>query len=735
MNWHILRMEISLEHDVVLARQRARQIAGLLAFDAQDQTRIATAVSEIARNAFQYAGGGKVEFAIEKHPSASLSICIEDQGPGIPERHLAAILRGEYQSPSGMGVGITGVRRLMDVFQIDSSTSNGCTVKLGKYLPKNSSALTAQDLSNLGQQLILRTPQSPLDEVRQQNQELLRTLDEVRSGQRELAMANARLHDREQSLTQLNRELEDTNRGVVALYAELDEKADFLRRASEMKSRFLSNMSHEFRTPLNAISGLTWLLLEHSDGSLTPEQQKQVTLIRKAASDLTELVNDLLDLAKVEAGKVTMHATEFTVDTLFGALRGMLRPLLAHNSSVELIFEEALDLPVLCTDESKVSQILRNFISNALKFTERGEVRVSSKARDADLIVFSVSDTGIGIALEDQPRVFEEFVQVDGPRQKHVKGTGLGLPLVKKLAGLLGGHVELESQPGAGSAFCVVLPRVYQGHPEESIVPALSTRPDPKRRPVLVVEDNAETLFIYERYLRGSGFQVIPARTLQAARQALGQFRPVAVILDVLLEGENTWGLLQELKGAASTRDIPVLVVTLVENEAKARIMGADAFCVKPVDRSWLLDRLTLIPARADHAKVLVIEDDEASRYVMRGLLSGMNFDVIEARDGDEGLRLARDLRPRLVTLDLDLPDARGLDVMKQLRHEAETRSIPIIINSSRVLSEHDRYDMLLAGASSVLSKASLSGAEGEAELRSALEAVGLLSRAGKSHA
>jgi signal transduction histidine kinase/CheY-like chemotaxis protein len=729
----ILRMELSLERDVVLARQRARQVAGLLGFDAQDQTRIATAVSEIARNAFQYAGGGNIEFMLESGPPSSLSIRIQDQGPGI--KNLGAILSGEYQSPSGMGVGITGVRRLMDLCRVESSPGKGCSVQLCKTLPRGAGVVTAQNLANLGDRLIRLAPQNPFDEVRQQNQELLRTLDELRRGQADLAQANARILEREQVLTQLNRELEDTNRGVVALYAELDEKADFLRRASEMKSRFLSNMSHEFRTPLNAITGLTRLLLDHTDGILTPEQEKQVTLIRKAAGDLTELVNDLLDLAKVEAGKVTIQPTEFRVETLFGALRGMLRPLLAHNSSVDLVFEEALDLPELCTDESKVSQILRNFISNALKFTEQGEVRVSARAGREETIVFSVSDTGLGIAPEDQPRIFEEFTQVEGPGQKHVKGTGLGLPLVKKLAGLLGGHVELQSQPGVGSTFSVILPRVHEGPLDLSIVPELTPRLDPKRKPVLVVEDNLETLFIYERYLRGSGFQVVPARTLAAAQQALLQFRPVAVVLDVLLDGENTWGLLGELKQSATTRDIPILVVTLVENEAKARALGADAFCVKPVDRSWLLERLSSKTALPDHETVLVIEDDEASRYLIRGLLCGMNLGVIEARDGDEGLRLARQVHPRFITLDLDLPDGWGLDVMRQLQQEAATSSIPIIINSSQVLSERARHDMLAAGAAAVLSKERLSGAEGHSELQNALEAARLSVRTGPRNA
>jgi len=231
----------------------------------------------------------------------------------------------------------------------------------------------------------------------------------------------------------LNRELEDTNRGVMALYAELDEKAASLQQANELKTRFLSNTSHEFRTPLNSIMSLSRLLLERMDGELTPEQEKQVTLIQKSAAGLLELVNDLLDLAKVEAGKIVVHLGEFEVSELFASLRGMLRPLIAHNSSVSLVFEEPVGIPMLHTDEGKVAQILRNLISNAIKYTEFGEVRVAA-VREDNNIVFSVTDTGIGINAEDTEYIFEDYIQLDSQIQKQVKGTGLGLPLSRKLA-------------------------------------------------------------------------------------------------------------------------------------------------------------------------------------------------------------------------------------------------------------------------------------------------------------
>jgi signal transduction histidine kinase/CheY-like chemotaxis protein len=714
MSSPILRLEIRVEHDVVLARQRARQIAGLLGLEAQDQTRVATAVSEIARNAFQYAGGGTVEFLADNGKRPAFLVRVRDRGPGVKD--LQTILDGRYHSTTGMGLGIVGVRRLMDHFRIDSAPGSGTVVEFAKALPKHAPPLTPQDLARVGEELARRSPESPFEEVRQQNQELLGALEELRLRQAELAEANA-------ALGQLNRELEETNRGVVALYAELDEKADFLRRASETKSRFLSNMSHEFRTPLNAVTGLARLLLDRTDGELTSEQEKQVRLIHRASEDLTELVSDLLDLARVEAGKVIVRPAEFDVGTLFGALRGMLRPLLAVNTSVALTFEDPAGLPTLNTDESKVSQILRNFISNALKFTERGEVRVSAKPGPDDTVEFAVADTGIGIAPEYHERIFEEFAQVESARQKYVKGTGLGLPLVRKLVGLLGGRLHLVSEPGVGSTFSAVIPRTYRGPAEVSFVPEISSQVDPNRRPVLVVEDNPETLFIYEKYLKGSGFQVIPARTLPAARAALGRFRPAAVILDVLLEGESTWELLGELKSSPATRDLPVLVVTIVENEAKARALGADAFCAKPVDRAWLLGQLSSPPASG---KLLLIDDDEASRYLLKGMLAETRCEVVEAADAAEGLRVARRERPRAIFLDLDLPDRSGFEVLDLLRAEPNTRDIPVIINTSRPLGEEEHRHLMKSGAAAVLPKDQPSREACLARLLDALRCAGL---------
>ncbi|GET36302.1 ATP-binding protein [Microseira wollei] len=594
MIYPILTVEIRFEQDIVLARQRARQIANLLGFDIQEQTRIATAVSEVARHAFQYAGKGKFEFLIKGQSPQVFVTRISDSGEGI----------ANLQTNSHNGMGLVGARRLMDEVIVESSPGRGTGVQLIKQFPKHGTSLTKTQLNQIVDQLT-RLPKDPFAEIQQQNQELLQTLEELQKRQEELA--------------QLNQELEDTNRGVIALYAELNDKAESLKRASELKTRFLSNMSHEFRTPLNAILSLSDMLLNHLDGDLTAEQEKQVTFIRKSAASLTDLVNDLLDLAKVEAGKVDVRVTAFEVTDLFSALRGMLRPLLTNNA-VALIFAEPSAIPTLKTDEGKVSQIMRNFISNALKYTEKGEVRVTAKMGANQTVIFSVADTGIGIAPENQSRIFEEFVQVNHPLQKRVKGTGLGLPLCKKLSELLGGSVALQSTLGVGSTFSVTLPIVYCAAPETDF---------------------------------GAGN-----------------------------DGDN------------------------FTNNPKINNQNAQS-------ASNLLK------------KILIIDDEEVSRYTIKSWLADIRCTAIEAADGYEGLYRARTEQPQAILLDLLMPGLTGFTVLEQLKSDPATSAIPVIIVTSKRL-EAQEYEQLAARAVAIVSKESNSREEAIAQLRAAFLKAGL---------
>ena len=278
---------------------------------------------------------------------------------------------------------------------------------------------------------------------------------------------HAQIKQLESEAAALRVELEETNQGVLALYAELDNQAEQLRQASDLKSRFLSYMSHEFRTPLGSILSITRLLTDELDGPLSSEQHKQVAFVSGAARELSDMVDDLLDLAKIEAGRITISPAWFDMFDLFSALRGMFRPIV-DTSAVDLIFEEPIGLPRLYSDDKKVAQILRNFISNSLKFTQRGQVRVSASLESEHEVRFAVTDTGIGIPAEMHGALFEDFSQVDSPLQKRLRGTGLGLSLCKRFAALLGGRVGVLSEPGVGSTFYVVIPlAIAQDAPDE----------------------------------------------------------------------------------------------------------------------------------------------------------------------------------------------------------------------------------------------------------------------------
>jgi signal transduction histidine kinase/CheY-like chemotaxis protein len=705
----LFTVAIQYEHDVVLARQRARHIAAFLGFSSDGQTRVATAVSELARNAFQYARAGKVEFFVEGKTSPQLfRIKVTDSGPGIA--NLQDILDGRYHSKTGMGLGIIGARRLVEQFHIESTPGAGTTVWLTKFFPKESPVLHLADLTILLDRLAQSRPENPFEEMQRQNQELLRALAELERRQEELA--------------QVNHELEDTNRGVVALYAELDEKADHLRRADELKSRFLSNMSHEFRTPLNSIQALCRILLDRTDGPLTAEQVTQLTYVKKSADDLFELVNDLLDIAKIEAGKVTIRPVEFDVATLFSALRGMLRPLLL-NSKVQFVVDEPSGIPMMQTDEGKISQILRNFLSNALKFTIQGEVRLKATySPDEDFVTFSVADTGIGIPTEDQERIFQEFTQVDNAIQRRVLGTGLGLPLSKKLAELLGGTVSLESRPGTGSVFSVHIPRVYreQGmHDEAPPIPPV----DESRIPVLLVEDEVGTIFLYEKYLKQSDFQLITVQTIREARHVLTTVEPKAIILDILLRGEDTWLFLSRLKSDPQTKGIPILVVTSIEDQQKGLALGADDYCIKPVDRQWLLTKLTQLTRPIAPVQVLIIDDELTSRYVLKSHFKDSGFAVMEAVSGKGGLRLAHAHRPQAIVLDLVMAEMTGVEVLASLKADPATQGIPVIIVTSQIIGEDARAH-LLKEAVGFLSKETLTRDALLTAVRQAIERVGL---------
>ena len=559
----VLSASIGRAIEIAVLRRRVKEAAAYFGFSDLTQIKLATAASELARCIVGGGLVGKVEGKLEK-AEHGFRLMIE--------------LRVEAQFRlSEVAADFLAARKLVEHFQISVGSPESFSVAVGFGLTKEHYVTPGHLNAWLARDSIAPASPDSSDDIgeliRRQNEEIMIAMESL--GQREI------------ELKRLNAELEDTNRGVVALYSELDEKAEQLRRASDLKSQFISNMGHEFRTPLNSILALSGLLMDGADGELSGEHRRQVTYIRGSAESLTELVNDLLDLAKVESGKATIRKSSFSVAELVGGLRGMLKPLL-HSAKVALVFDEPDGFPPLYTDMGKVSQILRNFISNALKFTEEGEVRLSIRLAAAlGRIDFAVSDTGIGIAEEHRAAVFDEFVQIESPLQTRHKGTGLGLPLSKKLAELLGGTVSLQSAIGKGSTFTLSIP--------------------------------------------------------------LDIDRPEAAV-----EGD---------------------------------------FALKAQDA-------------ARNRRLLIIDDEETFRYIIRQSALEAHCSVLEAADGFAGLDLMRREKPDLVFLDLQMPVMDGFAVLREMKEDAALSDLPVIICTSMMLDPSDHEN--LAGATKVLSKGSL---------------------------
>ena len=439
----LLRFRLRAEQDIFVVRQLGREVTKAVGLESQDQTRVATALSEVARLVLAAGRDAEVVFGVTTGQMSTLLVETEHPVPGDAAR-LAPLLRQ--------------VGRLVDTMEVGDG-GTGTVVRMSRRLPSSAPPLTTERMDHIRADLAGHVPGTPFDELVVQNQQLVHALDEVRTQRDDLARLNAELEETNRGVMalyhQLSDELEETNRGVVALYAELDEKSVQLRAASEAKSRFLANVSHELRAPVTAIIGLGRLLADESSDPLTAEQRRQVDLIRGSATDLLGLVNDLLDLAKAEAGRIEPNLTDVDLKAVFGQLRGTLRPL-ATRPEVDFVVEEP-SVPGLRTDEVLLSQVLRNLLTNALKFTGSGSVRLTA-ARVGDDVEFTVADTGSGIPDELHDRIFEEFYQVPGSTALSGKGTGLGLPYARRLVNVLGGALLVSSEVGSGSTFTVRLP-------------------------------------------------------------------------------------------------------------------------------------------------------------------------------------------------------------------------------------------------------------------------------------
>ena len=487
------------------------------------------------------------------------------------------------------------------------------------------------------------------------------------------------------------------------LFQEIHDKGRQLEVASQHKSQFLANMSHELRTPLNAIIGFSEVLMEKMFGELNERQEEYLNDIFTSGKHLLNLINDILDLSKIEAGKMELEPAALNLRKLLeGTLVVVKERALTHGINLSLDMSD--DIDTLIADDRKVKQIVFNLLSNAVKFTpDKGKVGIKAR-QDDGAVEIAVWDTGMGIAQEDQQRVFEEFQQVGETLTNKPEGTGLGLALTKRLVELHGGSIRLESTPGEGSIFTFTLPMTGEGQRPartaeqettvaERVEQAASTSPL-----VLVIEDDPKAVDLLRIYLSEAGYAVETAKDGEEGLDKAKRLSPNAVILDVLLPKVDGWDFLSQMKADATTKDIPVIIVSIVDQKGKGFALGAAEYLVKPIKKESLLRALDTFrldaKARTAPIKILAIDDDPKAIELIAAALEPEGFQVLKTYGGEEGLALAKTEQPDIIILDLLMPEVNGFEVLDRLERSPATNKPPVVLFTVKHLTVDEKQQL-----------------------------------------
>jgi signal transduction histidine kinase/CheY-like chemotaxis protein len=487
------------------------------------------------------------------------------------------------------------------------------------------------------------------------------------------------------------------------LFAEVEEKSRQLEMASQHKTQFLANMSHELRTPLNAIIGLTEMMYTNAARFGTEKAAEPLRRVNRAGTHLLGLINQVLDLSKIEAGKLELSPESVSVAPLVDEVIGTARQLAEQNKN-RLVVECQESLAPLTVDPMRLRQILLNLLSNACKFTKQGEValRVRKYVDGRNWIEFAVSDTGIGMTPEQQAKLFEEFTQADSSTARKYGGTGLGLAITRKLARMMGGDVTLTSEQGKGSVFTARLPAAADT-PTTRPAGANGGRPS-SADCVLVIDDDATARELIADQLKGEGFSVVTATGGLEGLKRAKELRPIAITLDVMMPDLDGWSVLAALRQDAELAEIPVIMVTIVDEHRRGVALGAAAYLTKPIDRERLHRLVGRFRSPARPTRILVVEDDQIQRERVRGWLAGQQWIVQDAANGREALACLQEHKPDLILLDLMMPEMDGFAVVAALQKEPGWRDIPVIVITSLDLDAGDR-ERLNSGVQSVLVK------------------------------
>jgi len=483
-------------------------------------------------------------------------------------------------------------------------------------------------------------------------------------------------------------------------------------------------MSHELRTPLNAIIGYSEMLEEESEERGHPESVADLQKIRSAGRHLLALINDVLDLSKIEAGKMELHLETFELRPAIDAVAATIAPLIEKNGNT-LRLELAPDLGAMRADVTRVRQVLFNLLSNASKFTERGTITLAARrecAADGDTIGFTVRDTGIGMTPDQLGRLFQAFSQAEASTSSKYGGTGLGLAISRMFCEMMGGDITVASTPGEGTSFMVRLPALVREARDVSPAPVSGDRQG-RAGTVLVIDDDPSTRDLLSRILAKEGFRVLEAANGEAGIQLARKERPDVITLDVLMPGIDGWGVLAALKDDAELAAIPVVMLTITDDRHLGFALGASEYLTKPIERA----RLSTVLARyrrSPGAGVLIVEDDADTRAMLRRSLEKEGWLVSEAANGRVGLERVRAEQPALVLLDLMMPEMDGFEFLDALRIQPGEGAPDVVVITAKELTEDDRR-RLSGGVSRVLQKGGQSHEEVVAEVRSRIAANG----------
>lgn len=586
---------------------------------------------------------------------------------------------------------------------------------------------------------LLSETQRQAEELQVQSEELRVSNEELEEQSRALKESQSRLEQQQAELEQTNSQLEEQAQELEHRRDELEKanvaiqlKAQEVEQASRYKSDFLANMSHELRTPLNSSLILAKLLADNADENLTPEQVKYAQTIQSSGNDLLNLINDILDLSKIEAGHVEIRPEPLALERMANSLRHLFDPV-ANDKGLGFSVDIAADVPlVIETDPQRLEQVLKNLIANAIKFTEQGNVTLRMRSLGNGQVALAVTDTGIGIAPEQQARIFEAFHQADSTISRRFGGTGLGLSISREVVRLLGGSIHLESRVGEGSTFTVVLPQRYTGEtaplkaadiqPTVGIPPTPAEKQPPRpaagvveddrllidetARKLLIVEDDRSFAMILRDLARESNFQALVAETAQEALELARQFVPSAIVLDLGLPDQSGLSVLDRLKRDVRTRHIPIHIVSANDASERALSLGAIGYALKPVHREQLIEVLKSLDAKISQnlRRVLIVEDNEIQRDAVSRLISSHDVETVGAGTAAECLALLREQTFDCMVLDLSLPDASGFELLEKLSQDTEHSFPPVIVYTGRVLTREEEQ-MLRAYSRSIIIK------------------------------